>query len=250
MCYFTLFEEKMMKEESSFGFDGEQVPCIPNYNVGSIREEGKLTELYVALAKARSEFDEVVFDSTNPHFQSRYVTLGAIQRATVPALTKNGLLIIQLPITKNNGQCLLVTKLVHTSGAKIEFDFWVPPTAKTPHAYGSAITYSKRYCQIALLNIFGEDGDDDGNLASSSKPNKATTKNSNNKNKNNDLQTQADEMASGIDDRLAMVESQSDLQKLLKELTAWRTKFSETNNAITRIDQWTVLVNELKEQYE
>ena len=57
MCYFTLFEEKMMKEESSFGFDGEQVPCIPNHNVGSIREEGKLTELYVALAKARSEFD-------------------------------------------------------------------------------------------------------------------------------------------------------------------------------------------------
>ena len=238
-----------MKEESSFGFDGEQVPCIPNYNEASIREEGKLTELYMALAKARSEFDEVVFDSTNPHFQTRYITLGAIQRATVPALTKNGLLIIQLPITKNDGQCLLVTKLVHTSGAKIEFDFWVPPTAKTPHAYGSAITYSKRYCQIALLNIFGEDGDDDGNLASGSKPNKATTKNSNNKNKNNDLQTQADEMASGIDDRLAMVDSKDELQKTIKELTAWRTKFSETKNAITRIDQWTVLVNELKEQY-
>ena len=238
-----------MKEESSFGFDGEQVPCIPNYNVGSIREEGKLTELYMALAKARSEFDEVVFDSTNPHFQTRYITLGAIQRATVPALTKNGLLIIQLPITKTDGQCLLVTKLVHTSGAKIEFDFWVPPTAKTPHAYGSAITYSKRYCQIALLNIFGEDGDDDGNLASGSKPNKPATKNSNNKNKNNDLQTQADEMASGIDDRLAMVDGKDELQKTIKELTAWRTKFSETNNAMKRIDHWAFLINELKELY-
>ena len=64
------------------------------------------------------------------------------------------------------------------------------------------------------------------------------------------MQAEADAMASGIDDRLAMVESQSDLQKLLKELTAWRTKFSETNNAMKRIDQWTVLVNELKEQYE
>ena len=50
-----------MKDESSFGFDGEQIPCIPNYNEASIREEGKLTELYMALAKARSEFDEVVF---------------------------------------------------------------------------------------------------------------------------------------------------------------------------------------------
>ena len=239
-----------MKEESSFGFDGEQIPCIPNYSVGSIREEGKLTELYVALAKARSEFLEVVFDSNNPHFGSRYVTLGAIQRATVPALTKNGLMIMQLPITKSDGRCLLVTKLVHTSGAKIEWDFWIEPTAKTAHAYGSAITYSKRYCQIALLNIFGEDADDDGNLASGSKPNKAATKNSNNKNKYSDLQAEADAMASGIDDRLAMVESQSDLQKLLKELTAWRTKFSETNNAMKRIDQWTVLVNELKEQYE
>jgi hypothetical protein len=100
---------------------------------------------------------------------------------------------------------------------------------------------------MALLNIFGDE-DDDGNLASNSKP-KTQIKNSKSKTANNDLQAEAEAMASSIDDRLAMVESKSDLQNLLTELTAWRTKFSETKNAITRIDQWTVLVNELKEQH-
>ena len=58
-----------MKEESSFEFDGEQIPCVPSYyNEGAIKEEGNLTELYVALTKARLEFDLVLFDSTNPHF--------------------------------------------------------------------------------------------------------------------------------------------------------------------------------------
>ena len=234
-----------MKDSNDFG--GEQIPHIPNYYEGSIREEGKLTELYVALAKARLEFDEVVFDSTNPHFQSRYVTLGAIQRATVPALAKNGLIIMQLPIVKSDGTSLVVTKLLHTSGAKIEFDFWIEPKDRSPHAFGSAITYTKRYCQMALLNIFGDE-DDDGNLASNSKP-KAQIKSSKNKNANNDLQTQADAVASGIDDKLAMVESQSDLQKLVKELNQWRTDFAETQDANKRLDGWRSLVNGLKEQY-
>ena len=46
-----------MKEESSFEFDGEQIPCINYHNEGAIKEEGNLTELYIALTKARLEFE-------------------------------------------------------------------------------------------------------------------------------------------------------------------------------------------------
>ena len=237
-----------MKEESSFEFDGEQIPCVPSYyNEGAIKEEGNLTELYVALTKARLEFDLVLFDSTNPHFKSKFVTLGAIQRATVPALAKHGLMIMQLPVTKSDGRCLLVTKLVHSSGASLQWDFWIEPKDRTAHAYGSAITYTKRYCQMALLNIFGDE-DDDGNLASNSKP-KTQIKNSKRKNAEVGLQNEADEMASGIDDKLAMGESKNDLDKVIQELSKWRLSFSTTNNAPQRIKNWTVLVNELKEQH-
>ena len=57
-----------MKEESSFDFDGEQIPCVPSYNnEGAIKEEGNLTELYIALTKARLEFDEVLFQKQVRH---------------------------------------------------------------------------------------------------------------------------------------------------------------------------------------
>ena len=90
--------------------------------------------------------------------------------------------------------------------------------------------------------------DDDGNLASNSKP-KTQIKNSKRKNAEVGLQSEAEAMGSGIDDRLAMVESKNDLDKVIQELSKWRLSFSTTNNATQRIKNWTVLVNELKKQH-
>ena len=64
-------------------------------------------ELYKALAKARTEFTKVKFDSVNPHFKNKFASLASMHDATVDALSANGLTILQLP-TDLDGQSFYV----------------------------------------------------------------------------------------------------------------------------------------------
>tara|TARA_R110002072_G_scaffold91834_1_gene204716 strand:- start:41 stop:607 length:567 start_codon:yes stop_codon:yes gene_type:complete len=121
-------------------------------------------ELYKALAKARTEFTKVKFDSMNPHFKNKFASLASMHDATVDALSANGLTILQLP-TDLDGRFALKTVLAHVSGASIETTLPMPPTKNDPQGIGSAMTYARRYSYAAILNIVGEP-DDDGELAS------------------------------------------------------------------------------------
>ena len=121
-------------------------------------------ELYKALAKARTEFTKVKFDSVNPHFKNKFASLASMHDATIEALSDNGLMIAQLP-TDLDGRFALKTVLAHVSGASIETTLPMPPTKNDPQGIGSAMTYARRYSYAAILNIVGEP-DDDGELAS------------------------------------------------------------------------------------
>jgi hypothetical protein len=44
-------------------------------------------ELYKALAKARTEFTKVKFDSVNPHFKNKFASLASMHDATIEALS-------------------------------------------------------------------------------------------------------------------------------------------------------------------
>jgi hypothetical protein len=68
-------------------------------------------KLYEALATAQSEFTQVSYDRTNPHFKSRYATLAAIEMATRPALNENGLAIVQVFRMLPDNNMILVTRL-------------------------------------------------------------------------------------------------------------------------------------------
>jgi len=121
------------------------------------------TELYKALAKARTEFTKVKFDSMNPHFKNKFASLASMHDATVDALSANGLTILQLP-TDLDGRFALKTVLAHVSGASIETTLPMPPTKNDCQGIGSAMSYARRYSYAAILNIVGET-DDDGEVA-------------------------------------------------------------------------------------
>jgi len=120
-------------------------------------------ELYKALAKARTEFTKVKFDSVNPHFKNKFASLASMHDATVDALSANGLTILQLP-TDLDGRFALKTVLAHVSGASIETTLPMPPTKNDCQGIGSAMSYARRYSYAAILNIVGET-DDDGEVA-------------------------------------------------------------------------------------
>lgn len=121
-----------------------------------------IAALSAALAKAQGEMKNAPLNKTNPHFKSRYADLAAIRDATIPALSKNGLAIIQFTTLDDDGRMKLHTRLSHSSGEWVESVYPLP--VDKPQVMGSAITYGKRYSWSAMCGI-SADEDDDGNAA-------------------------------------------------------------------------------------
>ena len=127
-----------------------------------MKQSEKINELAIALSKARTTFKPVEKDGTNPHFRSKYASLESIVKATEPSLTKNGLLLIQLP-DMIDGKPVLVTTLIHTeSGQSLSTYAPLLPVKQDSQSLGAAITYMKRYSWATIVGLPGTDIDDDG----------------------------------------------------------------------------------------
>lgn len=124
---------------------------------------GDLGPLAVALAKAQAGFGAVtrsrtvtVKTKTGGSYTFSYAPLDAILGIVREPLAKNGLAVTQL---LDHGS--LVTLLLHESGSYLTARTALPDTPDI-QAYGSAVTYLRRYALQSLLGIAAEE-DDDGN---------------------------------------------------------------------------------------
>lgn len=121
-----------------------------------------ITKLATALVKFNSEVSSISEDAKNPFFKSSYVTLDALIIATRNILQKNGLVVMQSPLSKEDGSIGIQSLLIHESGEFIESEpiFMKPAKANDPQQAGSIITYMRRYSYQAILNLnTGEDDD-------------------------------------------------------------------------------------------
>lgn len=117
-----------------------------------------INELAAALAKAQAAMKNAPLNKENPHFHSRYADLAGIRDAVIPALSAQGLAVVQvLDVSR------VLTRLIHASGQWIESACPLPPSADM-QKLGSAITYARRYSLSALCCIAADD-DDDANAA-------------------------------------------------------------------------------------
>lgn len=116
-----------------------------------------------AVVAAQAELPAIERDAVNPHFKSRYMTLDNLLAKALPVLNRHGLALLQQP-TSLDGRPALKTTLLHESGERAEEVTPLVFEKGTPQAYGSALTYFRRYCAAALLGI-SDQGDDDGNGA-------------------------------------------------------------------------------------
>lgn len=130
--------------------------------------DSPINELAKALSSAQGAFENPLKDGKNPHFNSRYATLDALQDATRKVLFDNGLCVTQLPQPGPEGW-ELHTMLIHSSGQSITSRLPLMAFAKGPQAAGSEITYMRRYAYASILNITAEE-DDDANSAQSAAP--------------------------------------------------------------------------------
>jgi len=126
-----------------------------------------LDKLIPALLKFQAECPSIPKDKENPFFKNKdtgkkamYADLATIIEITKDARTRNGLAFTQVL----SGPCL-ITYLFHESGQQIMSEITMTKDPKSPQAFGSELTYARRYALSAILGVAAED-DDDGNGAS------------------------------------------------------------------------------------
>lgn len=137
----------------------------------------EINELAAALSQAQAEMESVPFDATNPYYNSRYASLGAVINTAKNVLPRYGLAITQVPITTSyitDDDTMFVgieTVLMHKSGQfisdTISAPVYVADDAKTKttrilQETGKIITYLRRYAYAAIIGLYA-DADNDGN---------------------------------------------------------------------------------------
>jgi hypothetical protein len=117
-------------------------------------------ELFSALAKAQGEISNPITNALNPHFKSKYATLGEVLNTLRPVLPRYGIAVVQ-PITTSEGRTHLETIITHESGEFLSFGNYSCPTSKDGQAQGigSDSTYLRRYQLCAIFAIAQEDFD-------------------------------------------------------------------------------------------
>lgn len=118
--------------------------------------------LVEALAAFQADLPRVELDAVNPHFKSKYASLGSVTKAVLPKLTEHGFA-FTVGSFVDNGLLVLDAHLVHESGESRSAQF--PITETNPQKVGSSISYYRRYALSALTGIVADE-DDDGNAAS------------------------------------------------------------------------------------
>jgi hypothetical protein len=138
---------------------------------------GRTPRLNAALSKLQAEIPTFGVDEqrtvTVEHkdggsHQYKYVTLGKVIEGVAPLMAKYGLSFRSMPGYGDPGDgkigMVLRYTLAHESGEQVDGIFPISAGDKGIQGLGSAITYARRYCLAALLNIAVEQ-DDDGMAA-------------------------------------------------------------------------------------
>jgi hypothetical protein len=123
-------------------------------------------DLVAAFAKAQAAFGQLLKTKTakvptksGGEYSYRYSTLDDMIEATRKPLTDHGIAVAQ-PVRTANGDVIVTTVLLHTSGQFMELGEVSLPGGGTPQSVGSAITYARRYSMGSALGIAAEEDDD------------------------------------------------------------------------------------------
>lgn len=117
-----------------------------------------------ALVGAKKDFTKAKKSGENSHLGAKYATLGDILDAIEPALNDRELMVMQHMLDTSTETVMhLATRIMHSSGQYMEFQYNMPIEKKTSQAYGSTTSYARRYALAAILGI--SQSDDDAEIA-------------------------------------------------------------------------------------
>lgn len=113
-----------------------------------------------ALVKAQQEIDHVVQDANNPFFKSDYASLKEVIDSVKKPLNSNGILLQQVAHDCDTGVC--IETVFHGHGGSLSTGkVTIPASKQDPQAYGSALSYAKRYSLLMACGVATRKEDDD-----------------------------------------------------------------------------------------
>ncbi len=126
----------------------------------------KTDKLTPAMCKAFGAMGAAFKTGRNPHFKSKYADLRAVDEASRAVLAEHDLFVTQ-GVVEGLGGLAMQTTIMHGASSQFISQLvpFVVPRGRTedPQAYGSALTYSRRYGLQSALGMVSED--DDGEAA-------------------------------------------------------------------------------------
>ena len=115
-----------------------------------------------ALVNAQKNLGVALKDAKNPFFKSKFADLSAVIDAALPALNAEGISVLQ-PTTTVDGKPVVQTTLLHSSGEFLSSNTDIICAKQNdPQAYGSAISYARRYGLQSFVSLKAEDNDAEG----------------------------------------------------------------------------------------
>lgn len=131
---------------------------------------GKLAE---ALAKAIPNIAPLVRNRVS-HFAKKdksgqpipdYADLAQCHKAAAKALAEQQLVVVQTVTNNTDGEMVLLTQLMHSSGQYIDSYMPIKANQTNPQAVASAITYARRTAYCAIIGMAADDDDDGAGAA-------------------------------------------------------------------------------------
>ena len=118
-------------------------------------------DIYKKFAAAWERVENPPLDSVNPHFKSKFASLGAVYKAIRKAC--EGIAYMQAFGTEDSGGDTILTInswLQDAEGGRIDLSSMRMPVTDNPQQQGSIITYYRRYVAVTDWGIVGEEDDD------------------------------------------------------------------------------------------
>ena len=132
--------------------------------MNNINFSNELRQLTDALLRVQTQIGTVKQNADNPYFNSKFANLETCWEYLRPFFNKENILIQQLVHETQNGvsvETLFIGYGTQLSGGKLP----VPAIKSDPQAYGSAVSYAKRYSLMQACGVASAKEDDDGEKA-------------------------------------------------------------------------------------
>jgi hypothetical protein len=148
--------------------DMQGMPVKKIYAVLNRCQEGT-GKIAAALAKAIPNIQPLVRNRSS-HFAKKdpktgqplkdYADLAQCHKVAAKALAEQGLVVVQTITNNTDGDLVLCTQLLHSSGEWIESHMPIKASLTNPQQVASAITYARRTAYCSIIGLAADDDDD------------------------------------------------------------------------------------------